>query len=201
MPLQERAYLEIQKMIDAQELKLGVVYSETKLSQLLDISRTPLRSALNRLVQDGYIDILPSRGFVLHEMTDSEFLAYVDMLCAIETHAALFLLHCGKQDKYLKTLEQLQLRMESAAAEELTALNHEFHTTLIQLCGNLVMNRYYHSTLHLMQTQHAVKVFDAADLAKMPQEHAALLALIRSGDIGAVVAKLNAHVRFELIPT
>ena len=108
MPLQEKAYLALQEMIENNELELGTVYSETKLSQMLNISRTPLRSALNRMVQDGYIDVLPSRGFVLHEMTNSEFLGYVDNICAIANVAVFSCMQNQKRrGKCLTVLQRI----------------------------------------------------------------------------------------------
>lgn len=200
MPLQEKAYLALQKMIDDNALALGTVYSETKLSQMLDISRTPLRSALNRMVQDGYIDVLPSRGFILHEMTNSEFLDYVDSVCAIENFAAF---RCAwnkdGKNKSLNKLEQIHNRMETANLSKLTELNNEFHTALIQANTNLVISRNYHNAMHLMRTQHVVKVFGDSDREKILALHAELISLIRAGDGMGLFEHINEHIKFEMI--
>ena len=65
-PLNEQAYNYLQKLIMENHFSYQEVYSETKLSKELGISRTPLRDAVHRLAQEGYIDIIPSKGFMLH---------------------------------------------------------------------------------------------------------------------------------------
>ena len=63
-PLNEQAYNYLQKLIMENHFSYQEVYSETKLSKELGISRTPLRDAVHRLAQEGYIDIIPSKGFM-----------------------------------------------------------------------------------------------------------------------------------------
>lgn len=59
LPLNEQAYNYLQKLILENHFSYQEVYSETKLSKELGISRTPLRDAVHRLAQEGYIDIIP----------------------------------------------------------------------------------------------------------------------------------------------
>ena len=61
--LQQEAYNYIKKLILTNQLDVNIMYSETKLSKELGISRTPMREALQCLSQDGYIDVVPSKGF------------------------------------------------------------------------------------------------------------------------------------------
>lgn len=61
--LQAKAYEYLKESILRKELEFGVTYSETKLARELNISRTPMRDALHRLAQEGYIDIVPSKDF------------------------------------------------------------------------------------------------------------------------------------------
>lgn len=52
-PLNEQAYNYLQKLIMENHFSYQEVYSETKLSKELGISRTPLRDAVHRLAQEG----------------------------------------------------------------------------------------------------------------------------------------------------
>ena len=62
--LQQEAYNYIKDLILTNRLDVNSLYSETKLSKELGISRTPMREALQCLSQDGYIDVIPSKGFL-----------------------------------------------------------------------------------------------------------------------------------------
>ena len=60
--LQSKAYDYIKEQILEGKLLPDTLYSEARLSKELDISRTPIREALQCLSQDGYISIVPSKG-------------------------------------------------------------------------------------------------------------------------------------------
>ena len=53
LPLNEQAYNKLLSMIDSEYFQYNVYYSETRLSKEFNISRTPLRDALNKLSQEG----------------------------------------------------------------------------------------------------------------------------------------------------
>ena len=69
--LQLHAYDSIKNSILSGELEPRVLYSETKLSAQIGISRTPMREALQSLSQDGYITIIPSKGFMIRQYRDT----------------------------------------------------------------------------------------------------------------------------------
>ena len=54
IPLNEQAYQHLQNLIITNRLSYQEIYSETKLSKELGISRTPFRDAIHRLAQEGY---------------------------------------------------------------------------------------------------------------------------------------------------
>ena len=85
IPLNEQAYNYLQKLILENHFSYQEVYSETKLSKELGISRTPLRDAVHRLAQEGYIDIIPSKGFMLHQMNRKDVNETFQVRSALET--------------------------------------------------------------------------------------------------------------------
>lgn len=62
--LKDQAYQALLEMIWSGNLEAGEIYSLTKIAQDLNISRTPLRDAIQRLSDEKRIDILPSRDSV-----------------------------------------------------------------------------------------------------------------------------------------
>jgi len=83
-PLQIRAYESLKQMILEGQFTAGEIYSETKTSKELGLSRTPMRDAIQRLSQEGYIDVIPSKGFMLHEMTRRDLEDTYQVRCALE---------------------------------------------------------------------------------------------------------------------
>ena len=58
-PLQIQAYDYLKEMILSGRLDPDVLYSETRMSAEIGISRTPMREAIQCLSQDGYITVVP----------------------------------------------------------------------------------------------------------------------------------------------
>src|SRR5438309_10691675 len=70
--LSTRVYDEIKDLILCNEILPGQKLHHQQLSERLGVSRTPVREALTRLVQEGYVSFLPNRGFTCTEIRMQE---------------------------------------------------------------------------------------------------------------------------------
>lgn len=66
-------------MINDKELIYGEIYSINALTATMDMSKTPVRDAIQKLVDEKLIDILPSRGIRLHQITKEELMQHSPM--------------------------------------------------------------------------------------------------------------------------
>ena len=82
--LQSQAYMTIKELILTNSLDTNKLYSQTQLAKNMGISRTPLREALQCLSQDGYINIIPSRGFKVRVLNKKNARMIIEARCAIE---------------------------------------------------------------------------------------------------------------------
>ncbi len=76
--LAEKAYRLIEEMIVTLELPPGSSFSESDLSQKLDIGRTPIREALQRLSAERLVSMLPRRGMIISEINIADHLALLE---------------------------------------------------------------------------------------------------------------------------
>ena len=60
------------KRIMSEDFNDGQLLSENILANELNISRTPIRSALLKLNMDGYIERVPNRGFIFKDVSEKE---------------------------------------------------------------------------------------------------------------------------------
>src|SRR5215831_13295520 len=70
--LSARVYNQIKALILCNEILPGQKLHHQQLSERLGVSRTPVREALTRLVQEGYVSFLPNRGFTCKEIRMQE---------------------------------------------------------------------------------------------------------------------------------
>jgi DNA-binding GntR family transcriptional regulator len=86
--LREIAYDRIKDAIRHADLKPGYPLSETHLSKLLGISRTPVREAIQQLSQEGLVHVIPGRAVTVAAPSVQEVLNAVHVRSILEPEVA-----------------------------------------------------------------------------------------------------------------
>jgi len=84
LSLGEQAYTLIEEMIVTLQLAPGRVFSESDLSTEINIGRTPMREALQRLANERLLTILPRRGIMVTEVRITDLLALLETRRTLE---------------------------------------------------------------------------------------------------------------------
>ena len=66
--LKDRAYEELKTLILSEALPPGSFLSERALGQKLGMSKTPVRSAIERLENEGFVSVSPQQGVVVRAL-------------------------------------------------------------------------------------------------------------------------------------
>ncbi len=109
---------------------------ERKLAEELGVSRTPVREALSRLEQEGFVKNIPRRGTFVVRKTKREVLEVVYVWAALESMAARLATErasdeeIGRLREIFATFDDEEAR---AHINEYSDTNIEFHQTLIGL--------------------------------------------------------------------
>lgn len=91
--LSNQAYEKIEELIVTMSLMPGSPVSEAKLSTMLNIGRTPIREAMQRLSREHLVSILPKRGIFIADLNPQK------QLRVLETRRELERLICKKAAK------------------------------------------------------------------------------------------------------
>ncbi|GGD69790.1 GntR family transcriptional regulator [Paenibacillus nasutitermitis] len=83
MGLRKEAYDAILQWMLTNELTKGSVTSEIELSKRLDMSRTPVRAALQQLETEGYVRIVPKHGVLILDSSADRVSDLFDTLAAL----------------------------------------------------------------------------------------------------------------------
>ena len=86
--LSDMAYAKIKEMILDGTLQQGQLISINRLTELLEISRTPLTSAFQRLENEKFIRIIPKQGVIVNTVTLETAREIYELRAAIETYNA-----------------------------------------------------------------------------------------------------------------
>lgn len=112
---------------------------ERQLSDLLGVSRTPIREALTLLEQEGFIRLLPRRGVFVVRKTKSEIVEMIQAWAALESMAARLAAERAT-DADIQSLWDLFRDFEGSNpmehVTEYSDANIAFHKSIIRLSGS-----------------------------------------------------------------
>lgn len=86
--LSEQAYMIIKEKIVSGKLKQGEVISISAIASLLNISRTPVTNACQKLEMDKFLSIIPKQGIIINTMTIDDAREIYELRAALETYSA-----------------------------------------------------------------------------------------------------------------
>jgi len=187
--LQELAYMKMREKVLSRQFERGVIYSETKLAEEIGISRTPMRDALQRLCQEGYLDIIPSKGFMLHKLDADDLEETYHIRCAIEGYCMQMISGKASTKKGMNLLNKLEKLIGKQAAvlerngssEAFSELDQQFHSTIVSFAGCAQFNDLFGSHTHRIY-QFAVNSFEQEGrMDEAIQEHRQMLFAAKNG--------------------
>ena len=126
------AILEMNIYADNAELRLD----ERMMAEQLGISRTPVREALARLEQDGFVDIQPRKGVFVRRKTLEEVLEMIVAWAALESMAARLATQVAT-DSEIRSIRMLAASFSESSARadisEYSEANIKFHQSILTL--------------------------------------------------------------------
>ncbi len=195
--LKEMAYASIKEAILTGGMKPNEIYSEPSLSEMLNISRTPVREALQDLVIEGYVQALPKRGYQVSSFQSEKIEHLYDYRMAIEL--AIIKQVAGNIDKFqLMEIENI-LRIDRLAAQEedmasFVRTNRDFHRYLASLTGN----PYFIDTMNKLLELIEWAALHVQNRTRRPphavQEHLEIYQALKDHDAQRACAAMEAHL-------
>ncbi len=145
-----RATLALREMLVQGRLRPGEKIREVPLSQELKISRIPLHLALERLANEGFLEVLPKRGFRVHSFSVEDIYDSIELRGLLEGAAARMAAERLKDTRTLAPIEALSreilalVRKSKMTIDVFTRyidLNARFHAALLDLAGSRMLRR------------------------------------------------------------
>ncbi|MDA8368625.1 MAG: GntR family transcriptional regulator [Nocardiopsaceae bacterium] len=193
-PLREAVYESILDLITTRELPPGRHLVESELAEHLGVSRQPVREALQRLDNEGWVDLRPGYGAFVHTPTESEADQLLAVRALLETESArLAARNAGPAE--IDLLRQLWRSGTEAVGDNdvdaVVTANADFHRGVTHASGNRVLAelaaqvdrrvRWYYAPIarargHASWDEHAciidaIAAGEEAEAARLMREH------------------------------
>ena len=194
----DSAYRKIKQMIFQQELNPGQRLIYRDLSQMLNMSRTPIINALNRLEQEGYVISESFRGFYVKPVDLQEAWDLFGVREALEAYAveeAIDRAEPAEIEVLEEKLRKHEAYMPPHYDKKKAALEAEFHLQIAAMAKNKVLENLLRTNF-----EHIYLRFDLIPMnpERMPlavQEHHDIVDKIKKKDLAGAIETIRLHVR------
>ncbi|MEL6950377.1 MAG: GntR family transcriptional regulator [Pseudomonadota bacterium] len=184
----------IRAMIVDGTLADGNRINEVHLAKALEVSRTPLREGLMRLVTEGVVTTEPRRGFFVKPMTLDDFLELYAIRPILDP-AALTMAGLPEA-KSLDQLERINDAMLSARSPSRAIdLDDQWHRELLGHCPNSVLLDLIDQIIGRTRCYEHALFRETDNVWKAGDEHARIIAALRDGDLDAACAELKRNLQ------
>lgn len=206
-----RAQQRLREMILAGQLPAGSRIAELTLVELLGVSRTPIRSALMRLEQEGLLQALAGGGYAVRTFSEREVADAIELRGTLEGLAARLAAERGVGARELaqarECLDQIdQVLLEGMLDDDMftryVQLNAHFHRLLARMPDSQVLAREIERAASLPFASPSgfvgVQLHDpsARDLLVVAQhQHRQVLDAIEQREAGRAEALTREHSR------
>lgn len=179
------------------ELPPGSQLTEAEVASRLEVSRGPVREALQRLVQEGILVSIRNRGVFVPELGAEDVVDVYLARAAIETAAVRAIIAAGDAD--LEPVEVVLRRMISAARggrwSNVAQADFEFHQALVHAAGSARLERML-ATL-MVESRLCMLALEGVYRASVEivDEHRKLLETVVRRDERAAVRLVSEHMK------
>jgi len=197
--MKERAYEHIKQLILDGTCPPGTFLSERELCATLQMSKTPIRAALERLAEQDFVTIAPQRGVIVKDFAPRDIADHFDLRIALEMFIARELVGAlsdeQKQDLEANLSRQREQVTGKIDIEGWQRSDAEFHLMLAHFLGNAqiewVMARQRDKLSRVVEQ---IALRDAAVPPLSHAEHAGIYEALRDGDRELAMHRVEQHL-------
>jgi DNA-binding GntR family transcriptional regulator len=197
----ESVYAELRRRIIAGHYAPGIQMKEEALAAEMAVSRTPIRTALRRLVEEGLLLNHANRGAFVAEWTQRDIDEVFELRCMLEPFAAELAAQRASREQVLElTAINAQMaglyRLGSANhLAELQALNNSFHQLILAAAQSPRLTVAARVLIDWPLIVGSFYVFSAADIERSIGYHDDLVIAIGEGDARLARRVMETHLR------
>lgn len=200
--LRQTTYEAIKAMIVTGQLTPGRRLTELELVEQLQVSRTPVREALNRLQRDGLVIERPRTGFAVVSFDETMLRNVFDIRAELEDYATRLTISRITAEE-IDRLRSLVAECENLAQTdpsprgrlEEMQIGMEIHRSIAQFSGNPMLAEMLNGLLEKCQVYVWMELTHLNDWNEARDEHHAIVEAIAAGDTKTACRETRRHIQ------
>jgi DNA-binding GntR family transcriptional regulator len=195
--LPDHVYAILKQRILSCKLSPGQRLIEQNLCTELEISRTPLREALNRLSHEELIAFQPHAGYRVAAITIAGFRNLIELRSVVEPQAAALAAERAMPEDVAKLRESATLAYDPSddrSFADYCRANARFHLCVVRAARNPMLENLVMSTLDMYQRPTYMRIGRQMDPENPSAKHRAIAEAIALGDAAQTRAIMLQHI-------
>jgi DNA-binding GntR family transcriptional regulator len=183
--LKDVAYDQIKERILDERFEPGRFLSERELIELLEMSKTPIKSALTRLEAEGFVTVFSKQGIIINDLAINRIIDIYDLRTALETFnvgQVLGRLTAEQTELLQENLDETAEVVKRLDVKAFAKADHAFHLLICKFTGNQEIYRVllnYQDHLLRITLRHLRK--DPRRMEVFLQDHIEFFNLLKQG--------------------
>ncbi len=196
--LHEQVAHRLRQMLVENRIPPGAKLNERELSEVLKVSRTPLREAIKMLAAEGLVELLPNRGAIAVELSEADVLNTFEVMSGLEAQSGELAAE-RITDAELAEIKAMHYEMLAAyTRRDLPAyyrLNAAIHGAINAAAKNPVLTATYKQVNARLQALRFRSNQDGEKWSAAVREHEQMIEALGTRDAAAMRAVLLAHLK------
>lgn len=188
----------LQDAIIGGAIDLGEALSEDSIAEVLGVSRTPVRQALQLLQTRGLVTIVPRSGSYVFEPTEAQISEMCDFRLTMELQAATWAFQRRRADAAAALAAVVDTMSTAISTQDLKAYGRadtDYHEVFFAHCENEYMSRSYtFSFAQVAALRTHLAAYTKAEPARSFADHQRLRDIFDSGAESEIEAVLAPHI-------
>ncbi|MDO9277246.1 MAG: GntR family transcriptional regulator [Polaromonas sp.] len=198
--LHEQVALRLREMLVESRIAPGAKLNERELSEVLNVSRTPLREAIKMLAAEGLVELLPNRGAIAVELSEADVLNTFEVMAGLEAQSGELAAE-RITDAELVEIQAMHYEMLAAyTRRDLPAyyrLNSAIHAAINAAAKNPVLSATYRQVNARLQALRFRSNQDGDKWGAAMKEHEQMIDALTQRNPAAMRAVLLSHLNHK----
>ena len=200
------AYGKIKQAIITNKLKPGLPISGSQLAKYFQMSRTPIREAIQLLASEGLVEMKNGVGFYVKAITLKELRDINEVRIALQCAAmrvAIDAVPKAEVEEYVRQWRQLaqkmagEPRVSQESVDRIVVLDIATHNMITRGCGNDYMLQLLDG-VETRSTQVQYLAVDAGCALSTVKQHLEILEAMLEKNLPRALEKLEHHIRYSV---
>jgi len=195
--LAEQVYATLKAEINDFQLVAGDRFSEAEIGNRLGVSRTPVREALFRLRNEGFLDVEAKLGWFVKPIDFDKLEQLYDLRIVLEMASVTKLCNRTQDPPELDALKDIWLvpvAERLSDARQVGANDEQFHATLVRAAGNPEMARVHWDVTERIRIIRHLDFTRADRIEATYTEHAKILRAVIQRKADQAQLLLKTHI-------